>query len=345
MTEPDTPDQPTAGRRRRRVRRWVVAGVVLLLSPGLLLGLGLLALLVADLGPTPASARGSGRDAIWLGHAWLDGRRDQSDVDALAARLRRARVRDVYLHTGPLADDGSLDPGLRPRADWFLAALRGAVPGVRVQAWLGDVVGSGHLDLADPATRARVLDAAGQVLADGFDGVHYDLEPVPDGDPGLLALLADTHRLTAPRHALLSVSADQLEPLPGLHTPEQAVFGRPHFWSTGYLRAVADRVDQVAVMAYDSAVPLTAAFSGYLRIQTTLAMQAVPPAVDLVIGLPAYHTDELGHTDAETVAAAVRGLRLAVADQPRPVGAALYVDFAATEQDWSAYLTGWVDPG
>ena len=64
------------------------------------------------------------------------------------------------------------------------------------------------------------------------------------------------------------------------------------------------------------------------------------------MGVPAYHTDGPGHTAAETVAASVRGVRLALGSAPpnRPFGIAFYVDFSATADDWSDYLSGWVHP-
>lgn len=297
-------------------------------------------LLVENAGTPSPDARGTGHDALWLGHDWATGTRSAADVTALVDRLRSARVRDVFVHAGPLSDDGSLHQSLHPRS--LLTAIHSALPGVRVQAWLGDVVGPSRLDIADPATRGRVLGAAAQVLDDGFDGVHYDLEPVADGDRDYLTLLAATHVLTGDRGAVLSVAVDQLEPLPGMRFPARWVSSRPHFWSTGYLHDVALDVDEVAVMAYDSGVPIAAAYSGYVRRQTSLAMAAVPSTVDLLIGVPAYHTDEPGHTSAETVAAAVRGVRLAWTG--RPVGVAVYAEFAATAGDWAAYYSGWVDP-
>jgi hypothetical protein len=314
--------------------------LVVLLVPVLLVSGGCVWLLVENTGSPSAQARGSGSDALWLGHDWVSGSRSPADLAALVDRLRAARIRDVFVHAGPLSDDGSLDPALRAGARPLLDAVHHALPSVRVQAWLGDVVG--RYDTGDAATRARTVVSAGQVLDDGFDGIHYDLEPVADGDRGYLALLAATHAMTSARHAVLSVAADQLEPVPGVRHPEQWLTGRPHFWSTAFLSAVAGDVDEIAIMAYDSGVPIGAAYSGYVRVQTSLAMSAVPARVTLVIGLPAYHTDEPGHTDAETVAAAVRGVRLAW--DGRRIGVALYADFAATSADWAAYLDGWVNP-
>jgi hypothetical protein len=175
---------------------------------------------------------------------------------------------------------------------------------VRVQAWLGDLVGPGHLDLADPAARAHVAGAAAQVLTEGFDGIHYDLEPLPSGDGGYLALLAVSHTLTRSRHKTLSVAGDQIEPLPYLHTPEQWIFGSPHWWSAGYLRAVAARADEVALMTYNTGAPDGPAYSGYVRLETRIALAAVPPT-----GPPISAT---GRDGCESYAAS-HGLRLELA--------------------------------
>lgn len=294
---------------------------------------------------TPApEARTQGRDVLWMGHAWVDGRRDEADLRRLAGRLRDSDIRDVYVHVGPLADDGSLDPALHPEATSFLEGFRASLPGVRVSAWLGNIVGPDALDLTRPAARREVVAAAGQVLRLGFDGVHYDMEPLPDGDTGYLDLLERTHRLTDARGAVLSVAAEPVEPLPRLSDITGLV--RPQYWSTAYLTAVARRVDQVAIMTYDSGMPLESLYGGYVARQTRLALDAVPPDVDLLMGLPAYHEPTIGHHPrAETMAAGTRGVRLAYSGQSRErFGVAIYVDFTATDQDWRAYQQGWARP-
>jgi spore germination protein YaaH len=180
------------------------------------------------------------------------------------------------------------------------------------------------------------------VLADGFDGVHLDLEPVPSGNSGYLTLLSQVHAVTRSAHRVLSVSVPQVEPLPALH-----LLSGTHWWSAGYLHQVAEQVDEVAVMTYDTGVPAAGLYSGYVRRETQVALSAVPASVTLLIGAPAYNSSSIGHfNSAETVAAAVRGVRLAISPDPprRAVGIALYVDFTATAQDWNEYLTGWVRP-
>jgi hypothetical protein len=166
---------------------------------------------------------------------------------------------------------------------------------------------------------------------------------VPSGDRGYLTLLTATHDLTRARHGVLSVACDQIEPAPYLHLADQLNFGHPHWWSAAYLRAIASRADEIALMTYDTGVPTGAAYSGYVRRETQLALAAVPPGVTLLIGLPAYHDSEPGHTSAETVAAAIRGVRLALGARPprRRVGVALYADYSARPADRAAYLGGW----
>lgn len=324
----------------RRTSRWPRLGLMAgaaLLTPALLVAGVYTWLLIENTG-TPGEVRAHGTDALWLGHPWADGRRTPADMDALVGRVRAAGIRDLYVHVGPLADDGSLDPALRPTARQLVDAVHKALPQVRVQAWLGDVVAADRMNLDDPATRTKVLASAENVLAEGFNGIHYDFEPVAEGNQGLLDLLASTHTLTRGHNGILSVATNQIEPIPGAHLPGQLLFGRPHWWSPGYLREVAGTVDQIAIMTYDTAIPSEAAYSGYLKVQTRLALQAVPDNVDLIIGIPAYHETDFFHTKAETVTPAIRGLRLGLGDTQRTVGASLYLDVTATDDDWANYL-------
>ncbi len=115
------------------------------------------ALRIEDAGSPDPRAHTRGHDAVWLGHAWVDGRRTAADVTTLAERVRGTGVHDLYVHDGPLDGDGSLDPARSSKAAWAVRALRAAMPGVRVQAWLGQQVGhaKGDLNVDDPATRTH----------------------------------------------------------------------------------------------------------------------------------------------------------------------------------------------
>ncbi|MGV9252220.1 hypothetical protein [Streptomyces sp. NPDC003697] len=331
--------------RLRRLRRGVLIVLLVVLLPLLAAET---ALRVNYAGDPARGAHTRGRDAIWLGHAWVDGRKKDADVVALAERLRGTGVRDLYVHAGPLEHDGTLPASAYANARWLVPAVHRALPGVRVQAWLGDVLATESpegLRLERAATRAAVVRSTRAVLAAGFDGAHFDLEPLHSGDRDYLSLLDDLHRVTRARGVPLSVAAHQIDPLPGLHSIWGTLTDHPKWWSQAYFAEVARRVDQIAVMSYDTMQPLPSLYGGYVAQQTSLALEVTPPTTDLLMGLPFFHDNRFGHREAaETVPAAVRGVRLGLsrtdADRQR-FGVALYVDFAATQEDWTAYRKGW----
>ena len=219
---------------------------------------------------------------------------------------------------------------------------------MRVQAWLGAHPTEDELHLWEPGVRERLLGSVAEVLDEGFDGVHYDFEPVADGDDSLPAILRETRPLTSSRGAVLSVSAIHLEPVPGPAAVLRVLAPQRGLWSTGYLREVALLVDQVAVMSYDTAMPSETLYCGYIRRTTEHALAAVPTEVALLIGVPAYPPEGgLRHQASENMTTAIRGVRLALDDRPRDgeFGIALYVDFTATDDDWAAYARDWsTDP-
>ncbi|MEV6772186.1 hypothetical protein AB0N05_26510 [Nocardia sp. NPDC051030] len=298
-------------------------------------------------GGLSAEARTRGRDAVWLGHAWVDGRKTEADIDQLATLLAGTGIKDLFVHTGPLEHDGSLRPELSLQATWFIYEVHEKIPGVRVQSWLGDIVRPEFdgLNVDDLSVRLRIAASVKQVLTLGFEGIHFDLEPIRSGTSGFLALLEQTHEVTSAGHALLSVSAPQIDPLPGLHSLGIALLDHGKWWSQAYFAEVARRVDQVAVMSYDTAMPTKSLYGGYVAQQTELALEVSPADTDLLMGVPAFYTDDPGHHgSAETVAAAIHGIRRGL-DRRSPgrqaFGVALYVDFAATPQDWADYRREW----
>lgn len=333
-----------------RTLKWAaLALAVLVVLPPVAAGATLRAFYAGD---PVAGTHTRGRDAIWLGHAWVDGRKDERDLARLERRIAGTGIRDLYVHTGPLEFDGTLRPSLHPRAKWLLEAVAREMPGVRVQSWLGQLVvydedEPGGLPLPDAAARRAVVDSARRVLELGFDGVHLNLEPLRSGSGHYLRLLDRLRRVVHRHDGVLSVASHQIEPAPGMPALAGAVTadGRTKWWSRDYFADVARRVDQIAVMSYDTWMPLESLYGGYVAQQTELALENAPEDVEVLMGLPFYHTDTLGREpQAETVPAAIRGVRLGLsrADPGRErFGVALYVDFAARDADWRAYRSDW----
>jgi hypothetical protein len=157
-------------------------------------------------------------------------------------------------------------------------------------------------------------------------------------------VLRATRELTRGRGALLSVTAIHTEPWPHLGAALRPLPARFTLRSGAYLHEVASTVDQVALMAYDTGLPVAAAYSGYVRRVTAAALAAVPPTVTLLIGVPTYEEPSWHHhPEAESIGPALRGIRLALGEgPPRPAfGVAVYVDFTTTDADWAVYGHDW----
>lgn len=291
-------------------------------------------------GPAAGWAGSTGHDGLWLGPGWVNasgtGPADTTAGRArLATRIRASGVADVYVPAGQVDATGQL--AAVPRAASLLGWFHRTFPRVTVCARLTGAVGRGHLDLDDGATQQHLVASAQSLLKAGFTGISYDLSPVASGDTGLLTVLAKTRAL---HPAVLSVDTPKLEPLAGMGLPAALLMRHPVFWTSGYLSQVASRVTQVAVLGFDTGVPLSSWYSGYVKHETSVALKAVPASVSLIMAVPANGGSN------ESVAATVHGARVALTSAGRQraasFGLGLYTAGTATTGDWSAYQADWV---
>jgi hypothetical protein len=352
------PAVPAPLRYVRRLARFGLRWSVRLLLAGVAAVLLLLAAALVWSVPGPsAGARSQGVNAVWVAHTWVADPHTDDEHAQMAARWRSAGISDVLVHVGPLDGDGSAPTDRTPRAAAFAAAMHEGVPGVRVQAYLGQVLatnGSGPLRLHDRAVRERIVAAARGYLDLGFDGIHYDLEPIRAGDRDLLDLLDRTRELTQGRGAVLSVAMEQLQIHPAVSAvllPVMPTYAEP---DESYLSAIADRVDQIAIMTYDSSMPTRSSFVAYTAWQTARTAELVSDRVTLFMGVPTYDEGMEDHYPwpgtAETVDAGLRGIRRgldSLGDRRaalKPVGAAVYADWTTSPDEWRTFISEWVSP-
>ena len=231
---------------------------------------------------SPTEGLDRGHNALWLSHGWMgdatwfsDNDRDPEAYDpaTLADRVARLRVDRAYPHLCPTDNAGHL-PGIDPAR---IARLREALPDTRILPWIGGV-NSTHVFLADPSWRATfVAEATALVLDHDLDGVHLNVEPLPDGDPHYLLLLEEL-RAALPDHRL-SVAA-----YPPHVLPSQAL--EVH-WSKDYFAEVASRVDEVAVMTYDSGMVVPGAFA-LVVARWAQHVRAATGTTEVLFGVPTY---------------------------------------------------------
>jgi hypothetical protein len=299
-----------------------------------------------------AGQRSRGVNALWARHQWVGRPHDEREYRALAETLRAGEISDVFFHVGPLDPDGSIPPKRYAHARELLAALRRLAPGVRAQAYIGQVTrrGGGPLDLASQPLREHVVGTASSFLDLGFQGIHYDIEPVYPDDAGFLDLLDRTHRVTQGRGAVLSVSIEQLELVNGLQTVAGALLRGVHYpprASRAFLERLARRVDQVAIMTYDTGLPADWLVGRHFAWQAEHVTELVGDQVTVFIGVPTY-TQGQSFVWAENLRSAIRGTRRGLDRlhrQPaRPVGLALFAEWTTTPDEWALYQATWVHP-
>ncbi|MGE5549618.1 MAG: hypothetical protein ACM3ZC_03695 [Bacteroidota bacterium] len=286
--------------------------------------------------------RSTGHNAIWLRHAWIGEPHAASAYDSLAARLKAMEIADAYFHAGPLRADGTVDPARYENAAFLLAALRERMPEAHLYAWLGQVEAraGGPLDLSSAAVRENIVQTAGLFLKLGFDGIHYDIEPIHSGNLDFLRLLAATRKLTKRGHGLLSVAVNRPEPFPGVEFVARHAATYPGYWRRDYYLTVAGHADQIAVMTYDSGLYLPGLYS---RLVAFITRWSVEKGVrDLRIGIPTYDDYTWSHfPPAENIRSGLRGFKLGLAGASQPldctVGAAIYAEWTTEEEEWRAF--------
>lgn len=297
---------------------------------------------VGDTAPHPFN---HDRNAVWLEHRWLERRQPEPDMEALFARLRARGMGYVYPHVIPFDAAGKLPPHDREQMRAFLAAARRVAPDLRVLPWIGGLRKGykrqrpGTVELGDLTQRQRMVAEARGLVDEGFDGVHLNVEPVDDGNDEYLALLRALR--TAVGGRVLSVAAIRPAPVGLPRAPNFA-------WSPEYYARVAAIVDQMVIMAYDTALPTASLYRRYVR----WAARSVAGALDasgsdarVLMGVPTYEPYGFMHrrgveTPENALAGVVAGLRGLGAGGTFE-GVALYAEWTTDDAEWAAYERHW----
>ncbi len=287
-----------------------------------------------------------GANGLWMRRVWIHGG-EPTDPARLATELRALSITRVYPFLGPMDPDGW--PGWRREgtivryepelAGAFFAAMRAEAPEVSVLPWTGgNLEQDVHLD--DAAQRTAFAEHARRLVALGAAGVHVNVEPMPSGRAGYLALLRAVS--AAIGEGTLSIAA--YPPITPLH-PYASVH-----WSIDFTREVCLVADELAVMAYDTALDDPGAYEGLVAQWTRELRAALPTRADggcdLVMGVPAYEDDEPWHRpDAETIERGLRGVIAgARAGEGRAVdGVAIYASWTTDAEEWATYERLWLE--
>jgi hypothetical protein len=287
-----------------------------------------------------------GENAIWLGVEWVSALHSTAEVTALGYELTQHQIEYVFAYTTFWRSDiGAFNQTVGQAAS-FVTTLKAAQPKIRVLAWIGLPLPSigGGVDLADIVFRQKVVALSVQFVKNvGFDGVQYDPEIVSNGDQNLIALLVDTRQALG-IGPMLSLAAEKIQPV----FPDLSLFGHQIDWSTGYYHQLASHVDQLAVMSYDTRMPLDGLYRELMRFEVIGPTHALNGMhVQLLLGIPA--SDESSATHNPTVESIANGLQGAIdglndADTVAGIvnGVAIYPAWDMNDSKWAIYDHQWL---
>ena len=277
-------------------------------------------------------------NAIWIGHGWLGDDawfarnardpaefRSEEKISALLRKLSDNRIRTVYPHLCPAQPNGKIAAYDDAQVERFLDLAEKY--GIKVIPWIGGILGeSARPD--DDDWRRNFIASADELLKKHprLAGVQINIEPLPGGDTGFLMLLDELRPIMT--HKTLSVAA--YPPPTGWHR-----FPNVH-WQVGYIHKVADRCDQMAVMMYDTSIPLEKFYTDLMTDWTrTLAGATAMNDCELILGIPAYEDAGVGyhHPRAENISSALRGI--SGGDRSDRIGGiAIYCEWEMDENKW-----------
>ena len=294
------------------------------------------------------------RNALWIGHGWLGADswfttdaeksrfRDSRSIDKLASLCRENGVRDLYPHLTPTQPDGAVAAYDDAQIERFLDQTKG----LRVLPWIGGRMGQ-HIAPDDAATVGRFVASVGELMRKHprLAGVHLNVEPWKSGDAGMLKLLDDL-RAVLPARKILSISG---------YPPQSVFFPFRLAWSRDYYQQVASRVDQIAVMLYDTSIHDGKMYQYFVARSTNKVLDWTHNSgAKILVGVPTYGAagPKLGplyhNPRVENLSNSLAGLRRALSDQraapgnyltlPRNYqGAAIYCEWETDAADWEIW--------
>ena len=280
-------------------------------------------------------------NAIWLGHGWLgddswfirnkrnkDDFRSVEKISALFKKLSGNKISTVYPHLCPAQLDGRIAPYDSEQVERFLDIAEQY--NIKVIPWIGGV----YEESARPANekwRKNFVTSVDELLKKHprLAGVQVNIEPMPSSEVGFLMLLDAIRPVT--KGKILSVAAypppTKWHPYPNVH------------WPLFYIKKLTNHCDQLAVMMYDTAIPLE---KFYIKLMTDWTNQLTSAtrssSCELLLGVPAYEDAGVGyhHPQVENIRSALQGIA-ASNHKNEANGIAIYCEWEMDENKWQIW--------
>ena len=280
-------------------------------------------------------------NAIWLGHGWLgddswfirnkrnkDDFRSVGKISALFKKLSDNKISTVYPHLCPAQLNGKIAPYDSIQVERFLDIA--ARYNIKVIPWIGGVFEESARP-ADEKWRQNFVASVDELLKKHprLAGVQVNIEPMPSGNIDFSVLLKELQKVTLGK--IMSVAAypppTRWHQFPDVH------------WHVFYIIRLTNHCDQLAVMMYDTAIPLE---KFYIKLMTDWTNQLTAATrssdCELLLGIPAYDDAEVGyhHPRVENINSALQGIS-ASSRKNEANGIAIYCEWEMDENEWSVW--------
>lgn len=290
-----------------------------------------------------ASYFDSFNNAIWLEHAWVQEEKPIPEIERLISVLGEHHIKHIFVHVGPLESDGRIPVDRFKAAKRFLDIARIYTDKLKFQAWMGQI--RNKLNLKDPHVRKNIVDTALFMTQEiGFDGIHYDIEPVFNGDDDFLALLKETKE-ALPKEKTLSTALSELIPEKFIRLVSPFMTLK-NFNSELFYEDVLELTDGVAVMTYESGIQRDWLYRYFVKNQV-IWVTRLTQKKKIWIGIPTYEKGDSFFPEAENVVTGLQGVLDGlnnVRSNPETfLGVAIYSYWETQENEWAHYRKLWLN--
>ncbi|MBI4975672.1 hypothetical protein HZC20_03260 [Candidatus Peregrinibacteria bacterium] len=282
-------------------------------------------------------------NAVWAGHELVKDYKSKKDVQDFVNNLSKHQIDTVFVHAGPIEKNGSINPRTYSYAISFLEYARQFNKDIKYQAWLGQV--RGKIDLSDEKVRhniARECMILGQFA--GFDGIHFDIEPVYNDDENFIKVLKECRGLL-PKDKKISVSLAAYIPDSFVKFVENiAKFDNVN--SDKIYTDASKYADQIVVMTYDKGMDSAWMYARFVKEQTIMLSDLLE-GKELFMGIPAYEDVKEGFDPKfenieNGLKGVIEGLNDIRSSEENFAGVAIYPYWEMTDEKWRIYDKLWL---
>ncbi|MFA6917383.1 MAG: glycosyl hydrolase family 18 protein [Candidatus Gracilibacteria bacterium] len=294
-------------------------------------------------GNAPGSIFNRENNAVWIAHEWVGEEKSDVDIQRLVGDFQKHQIGTVFVHVGPLNEDGTIDPVTYQHAMNFIYKARLFDENIQYQAWLGQL--RNKIDLADPDVRHNVANQA-FIMTNlvGFDGVHFDIEPVWDGDENFILTLKESRELVG-NDKVISVALAEFIPKSIIWLTQKIHKFENYNTEINY-KNVAQYADQLVVMVYDTGLDKEWKYRWLVKEQTIWVTDLFNKK-EVFIAIPSYDDvkagfDPLIENIGNGLEGIIEGLNNTRSDEGNFAGVAIYPYWEISDDEWGIYDNLWL---